>query len=77
MNDDKLPHLVEQVDEQLLRWTLDNKLTPDMMLAIVLARMTLVASETSAESHFLALLEKAKQKIFENVEKESHTGTLH
>ena len=65
MNEDKLPHLVEEIDETLLSWALQNKLSPDMMLAIVLARMTLVAKETANEGSFIALLEKAKYNLME------------
>ena len=36
-----------------------------MMLAIVLARMTLVAKETANEGSFIALLEKAKYNLME------------
>ena len=49
MDESKLPFLVEEIDETLLEWTIQNRLTPDMMLAIVLARMTLVAKETGNE----------------------------
>ena len=77
MDEDKLPHLVEEIDETLLSWTLQNKLTPDMMMAIVLARMTLVAKETGREGNFLALLDKARYNIMEKSLEEKEKGTLH
>ena len=75
MDDEKLPHLVEEIDEQLLNWTLQNKLSPDMMLAIVLARMTLVAKETGLEGSFIALLDKARYNIMEDTLEDK--GMLH
>jgi hypothetical protein len=68
MDDDKLPLLVEEVDETLLSWTLQNKITPDMMMAIVLARMTLVAKETNMEGSLIALLDKARHKLMEDTD---------
>ena len=65
MSEDKLPHLVEEIDQALLDWAIQNKLSPDMMIAIVLARMTLVAKETANEGSFIALLEKAKYNLME------------
>ena len=75
MNEDKLPYLVEEIDETLLSWTLQNKLSPDMMLAIVLARMTLVAKETNMEGSFIALLDKARYNIME--ESNNKKDTVH
>lgn len=61
--DEKIPHLVEEVDEQLLEWTVGNKLSPDMMIAIVMARLTLVAKETNCEGHMIAICDKAKYNL--------------
>ena len=75
--DKVLPVLVDEIDEQLLNWTLQNKLSPDMMIAIVLARLTLVAKETGTEGHFIALLDKARYNIMEESLKENEKGIVH
>ena len=66
---------MEEIDETLLEWTIQNRLTPDMMLAIVLARMTLVAKETGNEGSFIALLDKARYNIMED--SDNKKDTLH
>lgn len=73
MNEDKIPELVEEIDQQLLEWTLTYKMSPDMTLAIVLARMTLVAKETNNEGNFIALLDKARYNIMEDSDKSKDT----
>jgi hypothetical protein len=77
MDEDKLPHLVEEIDDTLLSWALQNKLTPDMLIAIVLARMTLVAKETGSEGNFIALLDKARYNIMQTVLDDKEKGTMH
>ena len=65
MNDDNLEHLVEDIDEQLMDWTVQNKLSPDAMVAIVLARLTLVAKTLHMESLLISLMEQSKEKLLD------------
>ena len=75
LDDDKLGVLVDTIDETLMQWALINRISPDMMLAIVLARMTLVAKETDNEGAFIALLDKARYNIMEDTLEDK--GMLH
>ena len=75
LDDDKLGVLVDTIDETLMQWALINRISPDMMLAIVLARMTLVAKETDNECSFIALLDKARYNIMEDTLEDK--GMLH
>ena len=77
MDEIALSNLSEEIDQKLLYWAINNKLSPDMMMAIVLARMTLVAKETGREGNFLALLDKARYNIMEKSLEEKEKGTLH
>ena len=77
MDEIALSNLSEEIDQQLLYWTINNKLTPDMMMAIVLARITLVAKETNFEGALVALLDKAKHKVMEDSMESKEKGVLH
>lgn len=63
MNDDELEPLVVEMDEKMLAWASTYKLDPASMLAILLARMTLVAQVTGSEGEFLSTLIAAQNKI--------------
>lgn len=68
--DDDLEPLVIEMDEKLLEWSNLYKLAPASMLAILLARMTLVAQITNNEAEFLATLLAAQNKIMKKDEDE-------
>ena len=55
----------EDIDEQLMDWTVQNKLSPDAMVAIVLARLTLVAKTLHMESLLISLMEQSKEKLLD------------
>ena len=70
MNDDNLEHLVVEMDDKLLEWATVNKLPPASMMAILLARMTMVAQVTDSEGEFLATLIAAQNTIMKKDEDE-------
>lgn len=73
MTNDELLDLAEQIDITLVKWCIENKLSPLTVFAVILARMTFVVRETNIDNDFIKLLESVKESLHET----DNIGTIH
>lgn len=62
-DDDKLEQLSLDIDTELLKWLTTFEIHPLNLIAVILARLTWIAKQSSIEEDYLKLLESPKDVI--------------
>ena len=62
-DDDKLEQLSLDIDTELLKWLTTFEIHPLNLIAVILARLTWIATQSSIEEDYLKLLESPKDVI--------------
>jgi hypothetical protein len=62
-DDNKLEQLSLDIDAELLKWLATFEIHPLNLIAVILARLTWIAKQSSIEEDYLKLLESPKDVI--------------